>query len=250
MVKWSIPGAFLSLTKDTYIFNTDTYVTYTCYIFMLFIYKNTRYDLLIRFDLLYFSNDSHVVKAWFLFCPSWTCWFCVTPAQWSCARIQVLDTDVKSNVWHCPLRCWKQTPCSALKGTNCTLNTSDFRPRNAEKQFISLFSRFAASSNSAAATSQQFRIPCYFRAGKDGQGVEWQRVVWSLFGKRKFLEDFEEAFWCLRKISSDFGPEKTTNISSESCCWFGVMGTHGICRFWMILTARWITTQTWIWFAR
>ena len=61
MVKWSIPGAFLSLTKDTYIFNTDTYVTYTCYIFMPFIYKNTRYDLLIMLDLLYFFQ-------WFTCC--------------------------------------------------------------------------------------------------------------------------------------------------------------------------------------
>lgn len=93
----------------------------------------------------------------------------------------------------------KQTPCSALKGTNCTLNTSDFRPRNAEKQFISLFSRFAASSNSAAATSQQFRIPCYFRAGKDGQGVEWQRVVWSLFGKKIFFRRFRRSILVLKK---------------------------------------------------
>lgn len=40
----------------------------------------------------------------------------------------------------------------------------------------------------------------------------------AFLAKRFFLEDLEEAFWCLRKISSDFGQEKKTNISSESCC--------------------------------
>lgn len=176
MVKWSIPGAFLSLTKDTYIFNTDTYVTYTCYIFMLFIYKNTRYDLLIRLDLLYFSNDSHVSRHDFFSAPLGPVGF-VSPLRSGAApesKSWIPTSSQTFGIAHCDA---KQTPCSALKGTNCTLNTSDFRPRNAEKQFISLFSRFAASSNSAAATSQQFRIPCYFRAGKDGQGVEWQRVV-------------------------------------------------------------------------
>lgn len=176
---------------------------YICYIYMLHIYAVYLQKYQIRL------TD----KAWFAIFFQW-----FTCCQGMISFLPLLDllvlchpcaVELRQNpslgyrrqsqtfgIAHCDA---KQTPCSALKGTNCTLNTSDFRPRNAEKQFISLFSRFAASSNSAAATSQQFRIPCYFRAGKDGQGVEWQRVVWSLFGKKIFFRRFRRSILVLKK---------------------------------------------------
>ena len=161
MVKWSIPGAFFVIDKRH---------CYILHIFMMLIYKNKRYDLLIRLDLLYFPMI-HMLSRHDFFSAPLGLLVCVTRTRSGAAPDPSLGYRRQVKRLALPIVMLEQTPFfGPKKGTNCTLNTSDFRPRNAEKQFISLFSRFAASSNSAAATSQQQTHPMLFPGGKRWSG--------------------------------------------------------------------------------
>ena len=104
---------------------------------------------------------------------------------------------------------------------------------SAVQQFSSLFSIqiCCLRSNWAAATSQcgkdglsggwEWRYGCFFSPPKRNVQKIWRRRYVVLLNKAKTMKSGENGCWCVAEYD-------------------------GICRFW----ARWITTQTWTWFAR